>query len=52
MKLMNQSELHKMAGMMSKIAYEMRDMEGVNEELREMLLEFWRQFSVYEHLGD
>lgn len=49
---MNESELYKMVGMMSKIAYEMHDKEFVDEDLREMLLEFWRQFGVYEQLSD
>lgn len=49
---MNASELEKLAGMLSKIAYEMHDKEGIDENLREMLLEFWRQFSYYEEAAE
>ena len=43
-------EFTKLAGMLSKIAYEIHDNEGIDENLKEMLLDFWRTFSHYEHL--
>ena len=45
---MNESELYKMVGMLSKIAYELHDKEFVDQGLSEMLLDFWRQFNSYE----
>lgn len=44
---MHDSDIRRLAGMMAAIAYEMHDKEFVDEDLREMLLEFWRLFDVY-----
>lgn len=51
-KSLNDSEFTKLAGLLAKIAYEVHDNEGVNEELRELLLEFWREFDHYNQSND
>ena len=48
---MNNSEFNKLAGMLAKIAYEVHDSKGVNDELREMLLDLWREFDHYNQLN-
>ena len=48
---MNNQELEVLAGMLSKLAYEMSYQEGISEDLREMCLIFWRRFNHYEE-GD
>lgn len=45
---MEKSELYKMAGMLSKIAYKMSDEESLSEELKELFLDFWREFNIHE----
>lgn len=47
---MDDSEFSKLAGMLAKIAYEVHDNENISEELREMLLELWRQFDYHNQL--
>lgn len=49
---MSSSEFEKLAGMLAKIAYEVHDNDSVNEELREMLLDLWREFDHYNHSND
>jgi hypothetical protein len=49
---MNQQEFEKLAGMMAKIAYEVHDKEGIDEGLREMLLDLWREFNHYTYSND
>jgi hypothetical protein len=44
---MDNSEFETLAGMLAKIAYEVHDREGIDETLREMLLDLWRQFNHY-----
>lgn len=44
---MHEDQLQKFVGMVSDIAYEMHDKDWVDDKLREMFLELWRQFSSY-----
>lgn len=46
------SEFGKLAGLLAEIAYEVHDKEGVDEKLRELLLDLWREFDYYNHLDD
>lgn len=39
--------MEKLAGMLAEIAYEVHDKEGIDDVLREMLLELWRCFDMY-----
>ena len=36
--------LFKMASMLAEIAYEIHDRDFIDDELKDMLLEFWRTF--------
>lgn len=49
---MNHPEFEKLAGMLAKIAYEVHDNVSVDENLREMLLDLWREFDLYNQLND
>lgn len=42
---MNDDRFELLAKMMAEISYEIHDMEGINDTLKEMLLELWRNFS-------
>lgn len=46
--MLEQEELEKLAGVISKISYELHDKEFISEDFKETLLEFWREFSHYE----
>ena len=45
---MHSDEIIKMTAMLSKIAYELHDKKGIDENLSEMLLDFWREFNYCE----
>jgi hypothetical protein len=49
---MDHQEFEKLAGMLAKIAYEVHDNESVDEPLREMLLDLWREFDHYNYSND
>lgn len=46
---MTNLEFIKLAGMLAKIAYEVHDNKSINEELRELLLDLWREFDCYNY---
>lgn len=46
--VMSNDEFSVLAGMLAKIAYEIHDKDGVDENLREMLLDLWREFNHYQ----
>lgn len=48
---MNDCQFTKLAGMLSEIAYEIHDNEYINENLRELFLDLWREFDHYNQKG-
>jgi len=47
---MDERELMILAGMLSKIAYELHDTVGISYEASELLLNLWRRFDTYNQL--
>lgn len=45
---MNNENFEKLAGLMSKLSYQLHDLEGIPQEAGETMLEIWREFSWYE----